>query len=205
MIELLISFSVASAGMAISPGPDNVYVLTQSITNGTSYGIATTAGLIAGCIVHTTLVAFGISAVLLASETIFLLIKIAGAVYLIYLAFKVYTAENTLMISAKGAIKKSHLQLFKQGVIMNILNPKVTIFFMAFFPGFLWDTSGNTLLQFYILGGLFMAISFLIFSMIALLSGRISKFLLMKKNAGAFFKWLQIIVFIGIAVFLFLP
>ncbi|MEX2350670.1 MAG: LysE family translocator, partial [Flavobacteriaceae bacterium] len=98
MVELLISFCIASAGMAISPGPDNVYVFTQSITNGTSYGIATTAGLIAGCIVHTTLVAFGVSAVLLASETTFFIIKMAGAIYLLYLAFKVYKAGNTLMI-----------------------------------------------------------------------------------------------------------
>ncbi len=205
MVELLISFCIASAGLAISPGPDNVYVFTQSITNGTSYGIATTAGLISGCIVHTTLVAFGISALLLASETAFLLIKIAGAVYLLYLAYKVYKAGNTLMITSEGAFKRSHFQLFKQGVIMNILNPKVTIFFMAFFPAFLWDTSGNTVLQFYILGGLFMVISFAIFSGIALLSGRISVFLQKRKGAGTFFKWLQIIVFVGIAVFLFLP
>lgn len=205
MVELLISFCIASTGMAISPGPDNVYVFTQSITNGTSYGIATTAGLISGCIVHTTLVAFGVSAVLMASEAAFLIIKLAGAVYLLYLAYKVFKAGNTLMITSEGAIKRSHFQLFKQGVIMNILNPKVTIFFMAFFPAFLWDTSGNTVLQFYILGGLFMLISFVIFSAIALLSGRISVFLQKKKGAGMFFKWLQIIVFVGIAVFLFLP
>lgn len=205
MLELLISFCIASAGMAISPGPDNVYVLTQSITNGTSYGLATTAGLISGCIVHTTLVAFGISAVLLASETAFNGIKIAGAAYLIYLAFKVYKAGNTLMITSTGVLKKSHFQLFKQGVIMNVLNPKVTIFFLAFFPAFLWDTTGNTVLQFYILGALFMFISFVIFAAIALLSGRISVFLQKQKGAGMFFKWLQIIVFVGIAVFLFLP
>jgi threonine/homoserine/homoserine lactone efflux protein len=205
MLELLISFCIASAGLAFSPGPDNVYVFTQSITNGTSYGIATTAGLISGCIVHTTLVAFGVSALLLASETAFILIKIAGAMYLLYLAFKVYQAGNTLMITSEGAVKRSHFQLFKQGVIMNILNPKVTIFFMAFFPAFLWNTSGNTVVQFYILGALFMAISFVIFSGIALLSGRISLFLQTKKGAGMFFKWLQISVFIGIAVFLFLP
>lgn len=205
MVELLISFCIASMGMAISPGPDNVYVLTQSITNGTSYGLATTAGLISGCIVHTTLVAFGISAVLLASETAFNGIKIAGAAYLMYLAFKVYKAGNTLMITTAGAAKKSHFQLFKQGVIMNILNPKVTIFFMAFFPAFLWNTSENTVLQFYILGALFMLISFMIFAAIALLSGRISVFLQKQKGAGVFFKWLQITVFVGIAVFLFLP
>ncbi|GGD92109.1 LysE family translocator [Planktosalinus lacus] len=205
MVELLLSFSIATMALAISPGPDNIFVLTQSISNGSSYGIATTAGLISGCIVHTTLVAFGISAILMASEVVFLMIKFAGAVYLLYLAFQVYKSGNTLMITSSDSAKKSHYQLFKQGVIMNILNPKVTIFFMAFFPAFLWDASGNTIVQFYILGVVFMIISFIIFSSIALLSGQISRFIQQQKNAGKFLKWLQIIVFTGIAVFLFLP
>ncbi|PKP25033.1 MAG: lysine transporter LysE [Bacteroidetes bacterium HGW-Bacteroidetes-2] len=205
MFEILLSFSIATMALALSPGPDNVFVFTQSITNGSSYGIATTAGLISGCIVHTTLVAFGISAIIMASEGLFLGIKIAGAIYLLYLAFQVYKAGNTLMITSKEIVQKSHFQLYKQGVIMNILNPKVTIFFLAFFPAFLWDKEENTIAQFYILGLLFMGISFLIFSAIALLSGRISTFLQQKKNSGVFFKWLQIIVFTGIAIFLFLP
>ena len=205
MFEILLSFSIATMALALSPGPDNVFVFTQSITNGSSYGIATTAGLISGCIVHTTLVAFGISAIIMASEGLFLGIKIAGAIYLLYLAFQVYKAGNTLMIISKEIVQKSHFQLYKQGVIMNILNPKVTIFFLAFFPAFLWDKEENTIAQFYILGLLFMGISFLIFSAIALLSGRISTFLQQKKNSGVFFKWLQIIVFTGIAIFLFLP
>jgi threonine/homoserine/homoserine lactone efflux protein len=205
MTELLLSFCLASFALAISPGPDNIFVLTQSITNGTSYGIATTAGLITGCIVHTTLVAFGISAILLASDAIFIGIKIAGAIYLLYLSWLVHRAGNTLMVTSQEAIKKSHLQLFKQGIVMNVLNPKVTVFFMAFFPAFLWNTTGNTVLQFYVLGGLFMVVSFVVFSVIALLSGQIAVFLQRKKGAGMFFKWLQIIVFTGIAVFLFLP
>lgn len=205
MFEILLSFSLATVALAFSPGPDNIFVLTQSVTNGSSYGIATTAGLISGCIVHTTLVAFGISAIIMASEGVFLVIKIAGAVYLLYLAFQVYKAGNTLMISSEETVKKSHIQLYKQGVIMNLLNPKVTIFFLAFFPAFLWDKEGNTIVQFYILGLLFMGISFVVFSGIALLSGRISTFLQQKKNSGVFFKWLQIIVFTGIAIFLFLP
>jgi len=205
MIEILLSFSLATLALAFSPGPDNIFVLTQSVANGSSYGIATTAGLISGCIVHTTLVAFGISAIIMASEGVFLVIKIVGAVYLLYLAFQVYKAGNTLMITSEETAKKSHIQLYKQGVIMNILNPKVTIFFLAFFPAFLWDKEGNTIVQFYVLGLLFMGISFVVFSCIALLSGRISIFLQQKKNSGVFFKWLQIIVFTGIAIFLFLP
>ncbi len=201
MIETLISFSVATLALAISPGPDNVYVLTQSLVNGTKSGIATTAGLISGCIVHTTLLAFGISAIITASEELFYGIKVLGACYLIYLAYNVYKSDDNISL-AENAPKKSYFQLFKTGVIMNLVNPKIMIFFLAFFPGFLWDNEGHTVLQFYILGITFMVISFLVFSSIAVLSGRISNFILKRKGVGAFLKWLQIIVFIGISIYI---
>src|SRR5690554_2900196 len=151
MIETLISFSLATLALAISPGPDNIYVLTQSLVNGTKSGIATTAGLISGCIVHTTLLAFGISAIITASEEIFYGIKILGACYLFYLAYKIYKSDENISLIG-NAPKKSYFQLFRTGVIMNLLNPKVMIFFLAFFPAFLWNKEGNTVIQFYVLG-----------------------------------------------------
>ncbi len=204
MIETLISFSIATLALAISPGPDNIYVLTQSLANGTKSGIATTAGLISGCIVHTTLLAFGISAIIAASEEIFYAIKVFGACYLLYLAYKVYKSDEHILLS-ENAPKKSYLQLFKTGVIMNLVNPKVMIFFLAFFPGFLWDKEGNTVFQFYVLGITFMIISFVTFSIIAMAAGRISGLLMRWTPIGIFLKWLQILVFIGIAVFILLP
>ncbi len=204
MIETLISFSIATLALAISPGPDNIYVLTQSLVNGTKSGIATTAGLISGCIVHTTLLAFGISAIITASEEIFYAIKVLGACYLLYLAYKVYKSDDHISLS-ENAPKKSYSQLFKTGVIMNLVNPKVMIFFLAFFPGFLWDKGGNTVLQFYTLGITFMIVSFLTFSTIAMAAGRISVLLLEWKSMGVVLKWLQIIVFVGIAIFILLP
>lgn len=194
MIENLISFSIASLFLALSPGPDNMYVIAQSLANGTKSGIATSAGLISGCIVHTTLLAFGISAIISSSDSIFYGIKIAGALYLLYLAYLVYKSDTSLNFSEK-APKKSYLQLFKQGVIMNLLNPKVMIFFLAFFPGFLWDSSdalgGNTVLQFYVLGLLFMLISFIAFSSLAILAGYISPLLNEFKTIAVVLKWLE--------------
>ena len=201
MIETLISFTIATLALAIAPGPDNIYVLTQSLVNGTKSGIATTAGLISGCIVHTTLLAFGISAIITASDKLFYGIKVLGACYLLYLAYKVYRSDEHISLTNK-APKKSYLQLFKTGVIMNLVNPKVMIFFLAFFPGFLWDKEGNTVLQFYILGIIFMFVSFLTFSSIALLAGRISDFILKRNSVGVFLKWLQIVVFVGIALYI---
>lgn len=201
MIETLVSFSLATLVLALSPGPDNIYVLTQSLTNGTKSGFATTAGLISGCIVHTTLLAFGVSAIITASDGLFYGIKIFGACYLVYLAYQVYKSDSTIALTDK-APKRSYLQLFKTGVFMNLVNPKVMIFFLAFFPGFLWNKDGNTLLQFYVLGLLFMVISFTTFSCIALLAGRISTFLVKGRGVDLVFKWLQIVVFLGISVYI---
>ena len=201
--ETLISFAFATAALAISPGPDNIYVLVQSITNGVKYGMATVAGLISGCIVHTTFLAFGLSAIIKNNTTVYTAIKIFGAAYLLYLAFKVFKSHQGISLSGE-APKKSLWQLFKQGVVMNVLNPKVTIFFLAFFPGFLFSDDLSKVVQFYVLGFIFMAVSFVIFSTIALASGSIAKFTNENKRVNVFFKWLQILVFVGIAVYILL-
>ena len=200
--ETLISFALATCALAISPGPDNIYVLVQSITNGKSYGMATVCGLITGCIVHTTLLAFGVSAIIKANDDLFFGIKVLGALYLLYLAYKVYKSDAQLDFDSETAPKKSLKALFVQGFFMNVLNPKVTIFFLAFFPGFLFSETLSSVLQFYILGGIFMLVSFIIFSAIALLAGQIKTYTLTHKNSGLFLKWLQIVVFIGISVFI---
>ncbi|WP_299523010.1 LysE family translocator [Winogradskyella sp.] len=200
--DILISFTLATSALAISPGPDNIYVLVQSITNGKAYGLATVCGLITGCIIHTTLLAFGVSAIIKANDNIFFTIKLLGAIYLLYLAYKVYKSNTELDFNSDVAPKKSLKALFVQGFFMNVLNPKVTIFFLAFFPGFLFSQTINTVWQFYILGGIFMLVSFFIFSAIALLAAKIKEFSLEHQNSGIVFKWLQIIVFIGIAIFI---
>jgi threonine/homoserine/homoserine lactone efflux protein len=200
--DTLYAFMLATAALAISPGPDNIYVLTRSLANGKKYGLATTAGLISGCLVHTTLLAFGVSLIIRESEMLFLSVKMLGAAYLLYLAYRVYRSDATLEISGGKVSKKGLWSLFKQGFIMNVLNPKVTIFFLAFFPAFLFSDTLATVVQFYVLGLLFMLVSGLIFSGIALLSGTISEFLVRNKNVGPVLKWLQIVVFVGIAVYL---
>ncbi|MBT2162114.1 LysE family translocator [Zobellia sp. KMM 6746] len=193
---------LATMALSVSPGPDNIYVLMQSLVNGKKYGLATTAGLISGCLVHTSLLAFGVSLIIRESEALFMGIKVLGAIYLFYLAFKVFRSSGSLNLSEGVAPKKGLWQLFKQGFIMNVLNPKVTIFFLAFFPGFLFSEEISTMVQFYVLGLLFMFISFIIFSMIAFLSGSISVYFKENSAAGIYLKWLQIIVFVGIAVYI---
>ncbi|MGO4920722.1 LysE family translocator [Maribacter spongiicola] len=201
--DILLAFSVATFVLSLSPGPDNIFVLIQSISNGKKQGLAVVAGLMSGCLVHTTLLAFGVSAVIKNNPTIFTAIKVFGAAYLLYLAIMVYRGGDAIAIEGESKNKKSLWALYKQGFIMNVFNPKVTIFFLAFFPGFLFSDSLSTVLQFYALGFLFILVSSVVFSGIAILSGQISKFLITKKRTGFILKWLQIIVFIGIAVYLF--
>lgn len=204
MIEILLSFVLASSVLAISPGPDNIFVLTQSIVNGKKQGFATVFGLMTGCIIHTSLVAFGVSAIIKNNENIFLLLKVFGASYLLYLAYKVYQSDAEITFSIENVQKKSEIQLFKTGFLMNVLNPKVTIFFLAFFPQFLFSKELSVVLQFYILGFIFILVSFVIFGSIAFLGGKISTYIQQNKQIGLVLKWAQIFVFVGIALLIFL-
>ena len=201
-IEILTSFVIASTILAFAPGPDNIFVLTQSIVYGKKQGLATVFGLVTGCLVHTTLVAFGVSVIIKSNEQLFFAIKLFGALYLLFLAYKVYKSDATILLSDKNVSKKSTIKLFQQGFLMNVLNPKVSIFFLAFFPAFLFSKTINTVIQFYILGGVFMLVTLLVFGLIAILAGSISSTLKTHKNVGFYLKWMQIVVFVLIAMVL---
>lgn len=204
MLEILVSFVVATATLACSPGPDNIFVLTQSIVNGKKFGLATVAGLMSGCLIHTTLVAFGVSELLKANAQLFFSIKLFGAGYMLYLAYMVYKSDASIIFSTEGVKQKTTSELFKIGFTMNVLNPKVTIFFVAFFPQFLFSDTISTVVQFYVLGFLFIITSLIIFSTIAILAGTISDYIKKNKSIGYFLKWLQILVFTTIAIFILL-
>ncbi|QXP62495.1 LysE family translocator [Polaribacter sp. HaHaR_3_91] len=204
MVETLISFAFATVILAISPGPDNIFVLTQSIVNGTKYGIATVLGLMSGCLVHTTLVAFGVSAIIKENESLFFIIKLLGASYLLFLAYKVYKSDAEIVLSNNNIQKESTFKLFKKGFIMNVLNPKVALFFLAFFPQFLFSRTMSSVVQFYTLGALFIVVSFLVFTIITILAGSISSYLKEHAKVGVYLKWGQIIVFTFIAFMILL-
>ncbi|MCK0130734.1 LysE family translocator [Flavobacteriaceae bacterium F08102] len=199
---MLLSFVGATSLLAITPGPDNIYVLIQSLTNGVKFGLATVYGLMTGCLIHTSLVAFGVSAIIKANDALFFALKIVGATYLLYLAYRVFKSSSTIILEGNLEKQKTKFQLFKQGFMMNVLNPKVSIFFLALFPGFLFSTTLSTVLQFYVLGLLFILISLVIFSLIAIGAGKISTILYHNKQFPKTLKWLQIFVFIAIAFYI---
>ncbi|PIF00268.1 MAG: lysine transporter LysE [Maribacter sp.] len=202
--DALSTFVLASAVLAITPGPDVIYVLMQSVVNGKKYGLATAGGLVSGCLVHTSLLAFGVSAAIKESELFFFLIRLFGALYLFYLAYQVFKSDGQLQLSDMKMPKKGFMELFKQGFLMNVLNPKVALFYLAFFPGFLYSETLDTVIQFYVLGLMFMLVAFVVFGLVAILSGSISAYIKRHSNIGSVLKWLQVLVFVGIGLFILL-
>lgn len=174
------------------------------MVHGKRYGFATIAGLMTGCLVHTSLLAFGVSVAIKNTPLVFTGIKVFGAVYLLYLAWRIFRSDTSIAIETGEFERKSLVGLFRQGFVMNVLNPKVTIFFLAFFPGFLFSGELSTIVQFYVLGLLFILVSSLVFGGIALLASTIAVYLERNTRTGLLLKWVQIVVFCGIAVFLFI-
>ena len=206
-IELLISFLLASITLSLMPGPDNVFVLTESITKGKRNGIIISAGLASGIIIHTIVIATGLSVLVQQSPYDFTGIKIFGAIYLLYLAYLTYKEETTTVSisnQSKGFdIKEKWFPLYKKGFIMNVLNPKVTLFFIAFLPQFVSKDGLSFSVQILFLGIIFMIQAFLVFSIIAIIAEKLRQYL----NSRVFWKkvkWVKMAILILLAVFLVL-
>lgn len=177
-IELVLSFIVASILLSVMPGPDNIFVLTESITKGHINGIAISVGLSLGVLIHTLAAAAGLSIIILKSAFIFSLIKYLGAIYLFYLVYLAIKEKKAVLNFGvnKTVEKVKILPLIKKGFLMNILNPKVSLFFVAFLPQFVSINGMNISLQMVILGIIFMVQAVIIFSLIAILSGQLTKY-----------------------------
>jgi len=177
MIEqnTLYLFIVANILLALSPGPDNIYVLTQGITRGKKAAFITTLGFASGVIVHTSAAAFGITVIFQTSQLAFDIVKYLGALYLIYLAYQAFKHRNE-PLDLSGSINKSELKkLYFKAFIMNILNPKVAIFFLAFLPQFINPAQGSIPIQMITLGVIFMIITIIVFGMIGYMGNILSK------------------------------
>jgi threonine/homoserine/homoserine lactone efflux protein len=193
-IESLTTFVIASVLLALVPGPDNIFVLTQSSVNGHKAGLLVTLGLCTGLIFHTTAVALGITALLKTSYVAFTVLKIAGAMYLLYLAWRAFHASSE-EINTGQSREVAGIKYYLRGVIMNVTNPKVSIFFLAFLPQFADPSRGPVIQQIFFLGMVFILVTLLVFGGIALLAGAVGAWLtntpraqtMMNRIAGAVF------------------
>ena len=188
MISLDIAFTFFGFALALAlvPGPDNIFVMTQSALFGRLSGIFVTLGLATGLIFHTAAVAFGVAAIFETSQFAFNVLKYIGAFYLAYLAYKSFRAANKKLGNTKTP-KENLLVLYKRGLIMNITNPKVTIFFLAFLP------------QFFQFGALMILATILIFSLIAITAGSLGKWLNNSQSAMLWMNRFSGVIFISLA------
>ncbi|MBN2053838.1 LysE family translocator [bacterium] len=173
-IEIMLMFLGASALLALAPGPDNIFVLTQSALRGPSAGLIVTMGLCTGLVCHTMAVAFGVATVFRNSAVAFTVLKLIGAAYLLFLAWKAFR-EAAADLTAGTAAAIPLRRLYARGIIMNITNPKVSLFFLAFLPQFADPNRGALMGQMVFLGALFIVATIVVFSAICFLAGAIGE------------------------------
>lgn len=196
--QQIMLFICAVVVLAVIPGPDIIFVITQGITKGKKVAIYTALGLATGCIVHTTAAALGVSIIFQKSVIAFQLLKFFGVVYLLFLSYKAFCDNSKLDISKQGNNSAGYFR----GILMNILNPKVAIFFLAFLPQFIPAGSKNMGVQMMILGIIFMIVTAVIFSIFAVLSATLGKIILKNENIQKYINKLSAGVYAILAVVL---
>ena len=201
MLELqtIVMFVGASTLLALAPGPDILFVLTQSMSKGSRSGIVIALGLCSGLVFHTTAVALGIAVIFQTSLLAFTILKFVGAGYLLYLAYKAFKdARKSKLESDKSQL--SLITLYKRGIFMNMTNPKVSIFFLAFLPQFTDPKVGNVTVQIFVLGALFMLSALVVFTLISLLAGRVGAWFSQTHNGEQILNRVAGTVFAGLAI-----
>ena len=199
-------FLTASILLTLAPGPDILYLLTKSLADGARAGITLACGLVSGIIFHTTLVMVGVAALIKNSATALLLLKIFGAAYLLYLAFGAFKAARAgkKLSLSKSTAKSTATALYKRGVLMNVLNPKVLLFFLAFLPQFVDLNADGASLQILFLGVTFALQAVIIFSCVALFAGHVRQLILRRRNIGQVLNFVEAAVLTLIAAGLIL-
>ncbi len=199
-LETLIAFFTTSVLLAIIPGPDNIFVLTQSIFQGKKSGLIIMLGLCTGLIFHTLAVILGVAVIFQTSIFAFTILKIIGAIYLLYLAWQIFKAGNQKIDTKNNNANIDYKKLYYRGIIMNITNPKVSIFFLAFLPQFTNPNLGSIPLQMLLLGILFLIAALLVFSLIALYCAKLGKIINKSDKSQKILNKLVSLVFVALAI-----
>lgn len=202
-----IEFILASACLALLPGPDILFVLTQSIGRGFKAAFSVSLGLVSGLAFHTAAVALGVAALVAASPVLFGVLKYLGAAYLAWLGFSAMRGSAACPTSAGTtvAVEKeySFVRFYRRGVIMNLLNPKVIIFFLSFFPGFIPKNATSVGWAVVSLGVTFAAVTLCVFTLVCALGGWLNKrFHIAQYASGRAFGWITAVIFWGIGAWI---
>ncbi|MDZ7842447.1 MAG: LysE family translocator [Gammaproteobacteria bacterium] len=197
--QVITVFFAASLMLGLAPGPDNLFVLTQSALQGRAAGLFVTAGLCTGLLVHTTAVAVGVAALIQSSQFAFTLLKFVGAGYLLYLAWQAFRASSVPAEAGAAPVLRPR-RLYVRGIIMNVTNPKVSIFFLAFLPQFVDPGRGPVVAQIVQLGLLFIVATILVFGAVSMLAGTFGMWLSRSETARRILNWTAGVIFLGLAV-----
>lgn len=199
-VDTIITLGLTSILLSLAPGPDNIFVLTQSALYGRRCGLFITLGLCTGLLFHTTVVAFGVAAIIQSSTWAFSALKLSGAAYLSYLAWQAFNAPVKRVDDQTQKLTASAARFYQRGIIMNITNPKVSIFFLAFLPQFTTPEAGPVAAQITVFGLIFLLSALLIFSLIALLAALIGRWLTRSDRAQKYLNRIAGLVFVGLAL-----
>ncbi|MDB5837173.1 MAG: lysine transporter LysE [Caballeronia sp.] len=192
-------FLAASIAITVAPGPDNLQVLARGISQGRAAGLVAALGFAAGISFHTTLAALGVAALLKSSPMAFEAVKLAGAAYLIWIGIKAIRSKG--LSSAHERPSQPLAVVFRQSVIGNLLNPKVTLFFIVFLPQFVNPHGGQSvMLQMFELGGVFMLQTVVVFSVFGVAAGMIGAYLKRRPKVGVWLDRLAGATFIGLGI-----
>ncbi|MBT5186432.1 MAG: LysE family translocator [Kordiimonadaceae bacterium] len=197
--EVLMAIFMTSFVLSLVPGPDNIFLLTQSILEGPIAGICLTLGLLTGIIFHTIAVIFGVTVIIKSSVLAFTILKIFGVGYLLYLAWGAFKASGSIS-TGKDNKPRGNFKLYRRGIIMNISNPKIAIFFLAFFPQFIDPELGSIARQTIELATAFILAFLIVFIAIAYLAGWLGEFLQKSDKAQTIMNRLAGTIFAGLAL-----
>jgi len=198
-------FIAASVLLALAPGPDIVYVLTRSIAQGRKAGLAAAAGFATGCIFHTLLAVLGIAALIRSSPVAFDVVRYAGAAYLVWIGIQALRHASSFSLAQDGGDVKALATIFRQSVIGNALNPKVTLFFLSFFPQFVNTEAGHLGWQMGLLGVVFMLVTIVVFGAVAYFAGAIGNWVRRTPAIGTRLNVFAGLTFIGLGIRVALP
>ena len=202
----LILFLTASVVVILAPGPDNILVLTRGVTLGRKAALVSAFGASTGLVCHSLFAAAGLSALLQQSAVAYSVVKYVGAAYLIYLGIRALMDRERFALSEDGAPALGLHRVYAQAVASNVFNPKIAVFFLAYLPQFADPTSGGGVaLQLLALGLAFAAMTWAIFSVVALLSGALGGWLRSKPRLANGLSWLTGGVLIALGTRLALP
>lgn len=176
-------YVVASLALILTPGQDMLYVISRSLAQGRFAGVCSAVGVIIGILVHTALAAFGVGAILQASEALFVALKLLGAAYLVYLGIRLVLTRAPEGSARAGTARHSPLALVRQGILSNVTNPKIILFFFAFLPQFVDPASAHPTRDLVFLGVLYAAMGLPVKVGVALAAGSLSERILRKPMA----------------------